>query len=82
MELEEALKKIKELEKTINDLKQKESKIYRDKIETMSSEVVDSNPYRFTIQLYFSLIFQILTQKILNLNYFQSINGIKENGNS
>lgn len=46
MELEEAKNRIKQLEDELNELKKKTSTQYREKIDTMSSEVVDSNPYR------------------------------------
>jgi len=60
--IEELQAKIAQLEATVNDLnsriEENEQRKYRGKIEVMSAEVVDSNPYRSLLSsLLFSLPF-------------------------
>jgi len=60
--MEDLKKRIAELE---NELKLEKSKnesssVQREKIKEMSSEVVDSNPYRFPYLLFLSIVWKMI----------------------
>ena len=51
--MDELKERVKQLENELEAVKKGKSYVVRDKINTMSSEVVDSNPYRCVINVDF-----------------------------